>query len=109
MLNKIDDKVEELVLAIQESPEYQDLQKIEEQVSSTPGLAEKIKEFCWKNYELQNSGVEDLYERMEEFEREYMEFRADPVVTAYLERELRMCRILQAINARITNSVELVL
>lgn len=109
MLNKINDKVEELVLAIQESPEYQDLQKIEEQVSSTPGLAEKIKEFCWKNYELQNSGAEDLYERMEEFEKEYLEFRADPVVTAYLERELRMCRILQAINARITNAVELVL
>lgn len=109
-MDRINDKLEELVLAILESPEYQELQKVEAEVSSTPGLAEKIKEFCWKNYELQNSEEEEnLYERMEEFEKEYQEFRSNPVVTAYLERELKMCRILQAINARITNAVELVL
>lgn len=108
-MDRINNKVEELVLAIQESTEYQNLQKVEAEVSSTPGLAEKIKEFCWKNYELQNSGEEDLYDRMEAFENEYREFRTDPVVNEYLEQELKMCRILQAINARITNAVELVL
>lgn len=95
--------------AIQESTEYQSFQEAERQVSSVPGLAEKIKEFCWKNYELQNSGAEDLYERMEEFENQYREFRRNPVVAQYLERELTICRMLQDINARITNSVELML
>jgi cell fate (sporulation/competence/biofilm development) regulator YlbF (YheA/YmcA/DUF963 family) len=108
-MDRINDKLKELVLAILESPEYQELQKVEAEVISTPGLTEQIKEFCWKNYELQNSEEEDLYERMEEFEKEYQEFRSNPVVTAYLEQELKMCRILQAINARITNAIELVL
>ena len=61
-MDRINDKLEELVLAILESPEYQELQKVEAEVISTPGLTEQIKEFCWKNYELQNSEEEDLYE-----------------------------------------------
>lgn len=108
-MDTIKDKVEELVAAIQESTEYQNFQEAERQVCSIPGLAEEIKEFCWKNYELQNSGAEDLYERMEEFEKQYREFRKNPVVAQYLERELRICRMLQEINARITNAVELML
>lgn len=108
-MNTIKDKVDELIAAIQESPEYQNFQEAELQVKSIPGLEEKIKEFCWKNYELQNSGAEDLYDKMEEFERQYREFRKNPVVSQYLERELRICRMLQEINARITNAVNLVL
>lgn len=108
-MDTIKDKVEELVAAIQESTEYRSFQEAEQQVCSIPGLADKIKEFCWKNYELQNSGAEDLYERMEEFENQYREFRRNPVVAQYLERELRICRMLQEINARITNSVELMI
>ena len=49
-MDRINDKLEELVLAILESPEYQELQKVEAEVISTPGLSEQIKEFCWKNY-----------------------------------------------------------
>lgn len=108
-MDTIKDKVEELILAIQESTEYRSFQEAGQQVCSVPGLSDKIKEFCWKNYELQNSGAEDLYERMEEFENQYREFRKDPVVAQYLERELRICRMLQEINAKITNSVELML
>ncbi|MBS6397041.1 MAG: YlbF family regulator [Clostridiales bacterium] len=108
-MDTIKDKVDELVAAIRESTEYQSFQEAERQVSSVPGLADKIREFCWKNYELQNSGAEDLYERMEEFERQYKEFRTNPLVAQYLERELRICRMLQEISARITRSVDLVI
>lgn len=108
-MDTIRGKVDELVTAIQESTEYQSFQEAEREVNSIPGLAEKIKEFCWKNYEIQNSDVEDLYERMEEFEDQYREFRKNPVVSQYLERELRVCRMLQEINARIINSIELMI
>ena len=53
--------------------------------------------------------MEDLYERMEAFEDEYREFRKNPVVAEYLESELRICRMIQEINARITNVVELMI
>lgn len=108
-MDTIQDKVDELIAAIQESIEYRNFQEAEVQVKSIPGLADKIREFCWKNYELQNSGAEDLYDKMEEFEKQYREFRKNPVVSQYLERELRICRMLQEINAQITNVVDLVL
>ena len=108
-MDTINDKVEELVSAIQESTEYQNFQEAEREVRKVPGLAEKIREFCWKNYELQNSGAEDLYEQLEAFEDQYKVFRRNPVVEQYLEHELRMCRILQQINARLTGILDLVI
>ncbi|MCI8532559.1 MAG: YlbF family regulator [Lachnospiraceae bacterium] len=108
-MDTINDKVEELVSAIQESTEYQNFQEAEREVRKVPGLAEKIREFCWKNYELQNSDADDLYERLEEFSAQYKDFRRNPVVERYLEHELRMCRILQEIHARLAGSVDLMI
>lgn len=108
-MDTIKDKVEALVAAIRESSEYRNFQEAEQQVIRVPGLEDRIREFCWKNYEIQNSGAEDLYERMEEFENQYREFRKNPVVSQYLESELRMCRLLQEINAEITNVVNLMI
>ena len=108
-MDTINDKVEELVSAIQESTEYQNFQEAEREVRKVPGLAEKIREFCWKNYELQNSDADDLYERLEEVSAQYKDFRRNPVVERYLEHELRMCRILQEIHARLAGSVDLMI
>ncbi len=108
-MDTINDKVEELVSAIQESTEYQNFQEAEREVRKVPGLAEKIREFCWKNYELQNSDADDLYERLEEFSAQYKDFRRNPVVERYLEHELRMCRILQEIHAKLAGSVDLMI
>ena len=44
-MDTINDKVEELVSAIQESTEYQNFQEAEREVRKVPGLAEKIREF----------------------------------------------------------------
>ncbi len=108
-MDTIKDKVEELVKAILGSPDYVSLQKAQQQVNSIPGLADKIREFSWKNYELQNSDADDFCEQMEEFAEQYQEFCKEPAVSQYLEQEVRMCRVLQEINARILDSVELVL
>ena len=97
----IKEKVEELVAAIEDSSEYQNFLAARKQVDLVPGLEE--------NYELQSSDEEGLYERMEAFEEQYEEFRRNTVVEKYLEHELRMCRMLQAINARIMDVVDLVI
>ena len=108
-MDTIKNKVEELVAAIHESAEYQSFQEAEQEVNNIPGLSDKIREFCWKNYEIQNSGAADLYEKMEDFENQYRDFRRNPVVAQYLERELRLCRMLQEISAKITDSIELMI
>lgn len=108
-MDTIRKKVEELVTAIHESAEYQSFQEAEQEVNEIPGLADKVREFCWKNYEIQNSGAADLYEKMEDFENQYRDFRKNPVVARYLEKELRICRMLQEISAKITDSIELMI
>lgn len=108
-MDVIKEKVEELRTAIEESAEYQNFLSARRQVDQIPGLAEKIREFCWRNYELQNIDGEDLYERMEAFEAQFEGFRRNPVVAAYLERELRICRMLQEINARIIDIVDVLI
>lgn len=108
-MDTIEKKVEELVAAIKESNEYQSFQDARKQVDLEPGLEEKIRKFCWENYELQSSDAEDLHERMKEFEEQYAELRRNTVAERYLEHELRMCRMLQEINARIMDVVDLVI
>lgn len=108
-MDTIKKKVEELVDAILGSTEYQNFQAAEKQVRKVPELADKIKEFCWENYELQNCRAEDLYEQVEAFEERYRDFRRNTVVEEYLERELRMCRMLQEIHARLTDIMDFVI
>lgn len=108
-MEKIRDKVEELITVIRESDEYRNFQEAEREVESIPGLSDEIRKYCWENYEIQNSEAENLDERMEAFKEQYREFRENPVVARYLERELSMCRIIQEINAKITSVVKLMI
>lgn len=109
IMDTIKEKVEELVDTILESTEYQSFQEAERQVRKVPGLADKIREFCWENYEIQNQETEDLDGEMEAFVERYRDFRKDNVVDEYLERELRMCRMLQEIHARLTDIMDFVI
>ncbi len=109
MDSPIKHEVEELIAVIRESGEYREFLEAEKKVEETPGLADKVREFCWSNYELQNSDADDLSERVDEFTEKYREFRSNPVVSDYLERELRLCRLLQEINMEIMSVVELVI
>lgn len=109
IMDTIKEKVEELVDTILESTEYQSFQEAERQVRKVPGLADKIREFCWENYEIQNQETEDLDGEVEAFEERYRDFRKDNVVDEYLERELRMCRMLQEIHARLTDIMDFVI
>ncbi len=108
-MDTIKEKVEELVDTILESTEYQSFQEAERQVRNVPGLADKIKAFSWENYEIQNQETEDLDGEMEAFVERYQEFRKDAIVDQYLERELRMCRMLQEIHARLTDIMDFVI
>ena len=56
-MDTIKDKVEELIAAIQESAEYQNFQAAGGRVKDVEGLEDKVREFCWKNYERKGGGV----------------------------------------------------
>ena len=76
------------------SKEYQKYVEQKERVKQYPDLKKQIDEFRRRNFEMQNS--EDLvFEKMEFFEKEYEDFRDNPLVADFLEAELAFCRMMQ--------------
>ena len=49
-MDNVRDCMEDLVNAIRASDEYQNFKEAEERVADVPGLVERIREYCWKNY-----------------------------------------------------------
>ncbi len=106
-MSEFDSTVESLIAVIHNTKEYQAFLHEKEKVARFPELKQKINEYRLKNYELQNSTNDDeLFDKMEEFDREYEEFRDDPLVSDFLEAELDFCRMMQDMNMRITAALD---
>lgn len=63
-----------------------------------PDLKKQIDEFRKRNYALQNrTDPEKLFDEIDQFEKEYEEFRKNPIVSDFLAAELAFCRLYQEI------------
>ena len=70
-----------------------------ERMKQYPELKVQIDEFRKRNYKLQNEADSaTLFDEIDRFEREYEEFRENPLVSQYLEAELAFCRMYQEIS-----------
>lgn len=105
--SRIDRALEELIYALQTSPEYGRYQEIRRKIREYPQLEEAVHAFRKKNYEAQNfMEGGNLYNRMEELERESEQLRKDPLIDEYLKAELALCRLFQNINWTIVRNID---
>ncbi|MDR2043532.1 MAG: YlbF family regulator [Clostridium sp.] len=102
---KINDALLQLIDAIKASKEYQAFAREKERVKGYPELKERLDEFRWKNFELQNT-EEDALEKTEQMEEEYQDIREHPVVSDFLSAELDFCRMMQAVYWELTESMD---
>ena len=78
-----------------------------EKIKENPELFAQVNEYRRRNYELQNtSQIDELFDKMYFFEREYEKFRENPVVDDFLSAELAFCRMMQAIDIYITSELK---
>ena len=49
---------------------------------------------------------EELFDRVDAFERDYREWKKDPRVTTFLDAELAFCRMIQDANMRIVEAMQ---
>lgn len=92
---------------IKETDAYKEYYKALQEVKKEPGLYDRILEFRLKNYELQNNVPEDrMMEESERFERQYEEFRSNPLVDEFLAAELGFCRMFQEITEIIDDGIQ---
>lgn len=101
----LDQAVENMIAALRESKVYRTYQEALAVVKQQPELKHEIDEYRKKNYLMQNSG-DMAFESIEQFEREYSDFRENPLVADFLAAELALCRMVQQINLHITDKLD---
>ena len=78
-----------------------------EKIKKQPELYEKVNEFRQRNFDLQNEADSDeIFDRMEAFEREYEKFREDPFVDGFLQAELAFCRMMQEVYVLLAEEID---
>lgn len=106
-MSELDCAVNKLIAAIKDTREYQVYEREKEKVKRFPDLKAQIDEFRVRNYKLQSMTNDDeLFHKMEEFEREYEKFREDPLVSDFLAAELDFCRMMQKVNIEVTAALD---
>ena len=81
--------------------------KCREIMRKQPELYAQVNEYRLKNFDIQNeSEGSELFDRMEAFEREYREFRENPMVDDFLRAELALCRMVQEMNVLLTAEID---
>lgn len=98
-MEQIDQALNCFIAKIKESAIYKEYEIQKDKVSQFPDLKAKIDEYRRQNFMLQNNASgEELFHKIEEFDREYEKFREDPLVADFLAAELSVCRMMQHIN-----------
>ncbi|MBQ7955002.1 MAG: YlbF family regulator [Lachnospiraceae bacterium] len=106
-MEQMKEALEGFMEALKETPDYKNYIREKEKVKAQPKLKEQIDEYRKRNFELQNlTEEENLFERVEQFEREYAQFRENPLVSDFLAAELALCRLIQEVNLEIAAALD---
>lgn len=104
-MKNMEEAVAAFVCAIKESEEYQAYVREKVKVKQFPELKAQIDEFRRRNYVMQTR-EDTAFEEIEQFEKEYANFREQPLVSDFLAAELAFCRLMQQINISVTDSLD---
>ena len=105
-MDEITERVYALTEAMKENRDYQRYLFLEAELQKNRELKKQVDEFRLRNYYLQESDV-DLYEAVDEVDREFQELQKIPVVNAYLDAELSVCKMIQRVLETISQEVQI--
>lgn len=105
--SEVKEAIRQFADKIMESDTYKEYLYQREKIKKQPELYDKVNEFRQRNFELQNgTDEEDLFDRMEEFEKEYEKFRENPLVDDFLRAELSFCRMMQEVDLLLAEAID---
>ena len=99
--------VNQFLNEFQNSSAFRDYKYQKERIKKVPGMKDRINEFRKKRFEFQKYQGEDLFEKIDEFQKEYQTFKEEPMVREYLAAELEICRLVQDIYGAIDELVDI--
>ena len=107
-MNEIKDCIDALLAAVQNSEEYQDFIKYKEILEQDPELLSRVNAFRANNFKLQNEANRDeLFRGTAQLNRDSRELRRAPLVNAFLDAELALCKLMQKICRTLTEGINL--
>ena len=102
--NTLEESISRLLASIKESAEYIEFEKQKEILSQDPDLKKRVDA---KNYRIQSQCSSDqLFEVVEQMGKESAELRRLPLVNAYLDAEIALCRMIQRIYMELTDGID---
>lgn len=92
---------------IMDSKTYKEYLDQREKLKKQPELYERVNEYRQRSFDLQNEADgDDIFERMEAFDREYEELRENPLVDDFLDAEVAFCRMMQEVYMLLAEEVD---
>ena len=105
--SEMKEAIKEFADKIMASATYKEYLYQREKIKKQPELYDKVNEFRQRNFELQNeTDGEDLFDRMDAFEKEYEKFRENPLVDDFLRAELSFCRLMQEVDLLLAQAID---
>ena len=85
-----------------------EFEKYRDLLKENPELMDRVNTFRGNNFRLQNEANRDeLFRGTEQLNRESRELRRDPLVNAFLDAELTLCKLMQKICRTLTEGIDL--
>ena len=103
----VTERLNALTDAMRNTIDYQSYLKLEAELDKDKDLKKRVDEFRLRNFSLQKEENVDLFDAVDDIDREFVELRKNPVVEEYLEAELSVCKMVQRVLNAIHNEVKI--
>ena len=91
----VTERLNALTDAMRNTIDYQSYLKLEAELDKDKDLKKRVDEFRIRNFSLQKEENVDLFDAVDDIDREFVELRKNPVVEEYLEADLSVCKMVQ--------------
>lgn len=105
-MSEIDAEVKQLIEAVKKSKTFEEYDKQKNILKADPDLKAQVDNYRREVFELQNSNDGNARERMEAFAEKYSDFVELPKVSAFLDAEVNLCKMMQELTHRVVDSLE---
>lgn len=108
METEVKERLEALLNAIRQSPEYREFEEARKPVNADPKLRRKVDAFRRKSFLFQNADTQvDVPADRNDLFLERTELRENEEINRYLDAELAMCRMLRSIALNVLNVTDI--
>ena len=105
-MSEIDDEVKSLIEAVMKSKTYMEYDRQRNLLNENPELKQQVNTYRQEIFALQNDKNDSNIERrMDEFADRYADFLEDTRVSAFLDAENNLCKMMQELTDKVVSSL----